>query len=237
MNDLILSNRLQLVADQIPDDIHKFADIGSDHAYLPCYVCKQQASIHAIAGEVNEGPYQAAVNQVEKYQLLDQIEVRLGDGLAILQENEVDCITIAGMGGTLITHILLEGLNKLGRVKRLILQPNIDAFSIRRFAVDHQYRIIHEDIINDEGYIYEVLVLEPSDEPVQYSEKELYLGPILLGNRNEVFYEKWGHVFNKKQKIINQMQNAKAVDDDKLNYFIKQTQWIEEAIDYDSNNG
>src|SRR5699024_5431496 len=53
------SKRLTAIAKYITDD-SIFADIGSDHAYLPCFVCLNNPSIQAIAGEVQKGPYENA---------------------------------------------------------------------------------------------------------------------------------------------------------------------------------
>ncbi|MGM8214134.1 tRNA (adenine(22)-N(1))-methyltransferase [Bacillaceae bacterium W0354] len=231
MNDIQLSDRLLTVANYIPSNINLFADIGTDHAYLPCFICLNHPSINAIAGEVSIGPYTAAVKQVEKMQLQDRIDVRLGDGLSVLRQDEVDCITIAGMGGSLIASILENGSQKLNNIKRLIVQPNIDSQSIREFAVKYSYQIIDEQIINDDGYVYEIIVLEPAkDETYLLSEKERFFGPILLQRKNDYFIEKWRHELDKKKKIIKQMKGATNPDFEKINQFIKELRWIEEEI-------
>lgn len=230
MSTIELSKRLRMVSNYIPNTTNKFADIGTDHAYLPCYICSVNPKICAIAGEVNQGPFDAAVKQVEKYQLQQRIEVRLGNGLEVINPGEVDCITIAGMGGPLISTILQEGKGKLSGVERLVLQPNIHAISIREFAVENQFKIVAEQIFQEDGYIYELLVLEPSEKPISLTEKELYLGPLLLESKVEAFKEKWTKVYEKKKRIIDQMKQSKEVDQDKLNLFQKQIKWLEEEL-------
>ncbi|MFC0014851.1 MULTISPECIES: tRNA (adenine(22)-N(1))-methyltransferase TrmK [Allobacillus] len=230
MRAMELSNRLKQVIEFLPEDVKKFADIGSDHAYLPCAVCLTRPYVQAIAGEVNRGPYESAQSQVKKMNLQEQIEVRLGNGLEVIEPNEVDTIIIAGMGGSLIRSILESHPEKLEGVTRLILQPNIDASSIREFSLNYGYQLIAERIINDEGYIYEVLVLEKSDQAQQLSDKEIYLGPFLMKEKNAAFIEKWQHVFEKKQKIIEQIKQAKNPDQNKINLFEQQKSWIKEEL-------
>src|SRR5690625_3858580 len=99
-----LSKRLQKIADIITKGSY-FVDIGSDHAYLPCFVCLSDPTTKAIAGEVREGPYERALETVNYYQLGDQIQVRLGNGLNVIDEN-VNEVVIAGMGGSLISKII-----------------------------------------------------------------------------------------------------------------------------------
>lgn len=107
----MLSERLQKIAKYLEDPVI-FADIGSDHAYLPCYVCLHNNQAKAIAGEINKGPFLRAKQTVREYQLTAQIEVRKGNGLDVIEPGEVNQITIAGMGGKLIRDILTEGTLK-----------------------------------------------------------------------------------------------------------------------------
>ena len=96
------------------------ADIGSDHIYL--YAIQNDLCTKAIAGEVIQGPYKAAKN-IANYELNQLVDVRLGDGLSVINsEDQIDNITVCGMGGPLIAKILNDGKDKLVNHPRLILK-------------------------------------------------------------------------------------------------------------------
>ena len=95
-----------LVASFVPAGA-RLLDVGSDHAYLPIALLQEGKIEAAIAGEVVEGPYQSALQNVADNGLEDKIEVRLANGLAAFEPADcISCITIAGMGGRLIADIL-----------------------------------------------------------------------------------------------------------------------------------
>lgn len=233
MNVNQLSQRLALVAGYLPEGAH-FADIGSDHAYLPCYVCLKDPSALAIAGEVNRGPFESAKNEVKKHGLKSRIDVRLGDGLDVVSPEEVSQVVIAGMGGPLIRDILEEGKEKLTSVTRIITQPNIDSRSIRKWYYGNGYSLVEETIVEESGHIYEVLVAEKGDPHAPYQNeimnKQLWLGPFLLERRPEAFIRKCKEEWNKKQYIIDQMKKASSLDEEKLEQHYQEMQWLEEVL-------
>ncbi len=185
----MISKRLELVASFVPQGAI-LLDVGSDHAYLPIELVERGQIESAIAGEVVEGPYQSAVKNVEAHGLKEKIQVRLANGLAAFEEaDQVSVITIAGMGGRLIARILEEGLEKLGNVQRLILQPNNREDDLRIWLQDNGFQIVAESILEEAGKFYEILVVEAGQ--MKLSTSDVRFGPFLSKEVSPVFVQKW----------------------------------------------
>ncbi|KQL20549.1 tRNA (adenine(22)-N(1))-methyltransferase [Cytobacillus solani] len=234
MNTEKLSQRLEAVANYIPRG-SRLADIGSDHAYLPCYAVKKGVVPFAVAGEVVEGPYQSAKRQVKMKGLDEQIIVRKGNGLEVIALGEIDCVTIAGMGGALIASILEEGKNKLDSVKRLILQPNISALTTRQWLLDNAWELIAEEILEEDDKIYEIVVAEKGDplKPYKNLQKELLLGPLLMKQSSAPFQKKWRNELKNWQRILKQLENAAESEETilKKKELNEKIRMVEEVLD------
>lgn len=235
---LPISKRLTVIANEINEGAF-FADIGSDHAYLPCYVCLRDHKARAIAGEVAKGPYINALETVNHYQLNEQIDVRLGDGLQVINHNErVDEIVIAGMGGNLISSILLDGKVKLKQVNKLILQPNNKERIVRETLTDLNFILTKELILEENNLIYEILIAEnktntSKKDPYDYllKEKQLLFGPYLLREKSPLFIKKWKKERDNLLHTIEQMKRSKNESvQKKIDSFTTRIKWIEEAI-------
>ncbi|TCZ75569.1 SAM-dependent methyltransferase [Paenibacillus albiflavus] len=168
-----LSKRLQMIAERVPQGA-RLADIGSDHALLPTYLVQQGMISFAIAGEVNSGPLDAAMKQVSDAKLENNISPRLGNGLEVVEPGEVNTITIAGMGGSLIASILEQGKHKLEGVKHLILQPNVGEEMVRRWLLENGWFLTSETILEEDGKIYEILTAVRETEENEGKSVQLY---------------------------------------------------------------
>ena len=199
----MISKRLELVASFVPQGTI-LLDVGSDHAYLPIELVERGQIESAIAGEVVEGPYQSAVKNVEAHGLKEKIQVRLANGLAAFEEaDQVSVITIAGMGGRLIARILEEGLEKLGNVQCLILQPNNREDDLRIWLQDHGFEIVAESILEESGKFYEILVVEAGQ--MKLSASDVRFGPFLSKEVSPVFVQKWQKEAEKLEFALGQI--------------------------------
>lgn len=213
MNAQKLSKRLETVASFVPTGA-VVADIGSDHAYLPCYLVHKGIASRAVAGEVVQGPFDSAVRQVRTEGLADKITVRLADGLAAVEEADgVTAVTIAGMGGPLIVSILEKHPQALKTVTRLILQPNIHAKAIREWAVQHGWALQDEVILEEDGKVYEVLVLQRGS--MDLTEAQTLLGPKLMNTKSAVFVDKWSREVANWQRVQQAIASAEPTEENK----------------------
>ncbi|GGH26611.1 tRNA (adenine(22)-N(1))-methyltransferase [Paenibacillus segetis] len=220
-----ISSRLQQIAERLPEGC-RLADIGSDHALLPVSAVKSGKASFAVAGEVSDGPLDAARRQVAEAGEGHRISVRKGNGLEVITAGEVDTVTIAGMGGALIVSILSAGEDKLVGVKRLVLQPNVAEELVRRWLFEHGWFLSEEVILQEDGKIYEILTADAHPDAMQLNEKLysertlpggtvltkeilLTMGPRLTEEPNEVFFYKWDSELLKLDRIRQSIATSK----------------------------
>ena len=202
---LKLSKRLEAIYDMVSQS-NVVADIGSDHALLPIALVQSGKVTRAYASEVNEGPYDMSVKNIEKYGLTNYITAVLSDGISEL-EADVNCITICGMGGNLICDILDSNKKKLAHVNEIIIQPNNNEETARIWLVNNGYDIDNESIIYEDDVYYEVIKAIKRSPERRYSKEELYFGPVLLATKSQEFVGKWTRYKDYLNKVLVQINN------------------------------
>lgn len=189
-----LSKRLSAVAAFVPEHA-RLADIGSDHAKLPLSLLERGQIEFAIAGEVVRGPFEIAQAATAA---TDKIIVRLADGLsAFTAADRIDTLVIAGMGGLLIRDILAADAKKAASVKRLILQANNEEEALRRWLTARHFAIVAEELVEDKGKIYDILVAEVGAQ--QLTENQLRFG---LQQDSPIFQDKWQRRLDEIDKVL-----------------------------------
>lgn len=207
----------------------RLADIGSDHAYLPIYLAKKNKIDYAIAGEIVKGPHEISKKNVAEEKVSDVVECRKAAGLkAIELEDNIEVITICGMGGRLISDILLEGKEKLNNYPMLILQPNMAEWIVRETLEKLGYNIIEEDILKEDGHIYEIIIATKGNMNLNNEEK--YFGKYLFYNRPLEYKEKYNKEIEKIEYIMEQLKKSKKEKTEKVAELLKEKEWLLAAI-------
>jgi tRNA (adenine22-N1)-methyltransferase len=129
----------------------RVADIGSDHALLPCRLW-QDGWTDIIASDIKPGPLESARRNIEKYNA--EVELILSDGFENLPP--CDDIIIAGMGGETIAEIL-AGCRHKNADTRFILQPMTKQDRLRRSLHDLGFEIIAEASVKCSKKTYSII--------------------------------------------------------------------------------
>ena len=216
-----INNRLKLVGDYV-DKGSVPLDIGCDHAKLSIYLLKEKNFPFVYASDNKIGPLNQARENVNYYNLADKIELIKADGLNSLND-KIDTITVTGMGGLTINKMFLENKNKLTNIKTIILSPNNFIKEVRETINKLGYYLKDEELVEESDKLYHILVFSKGNKT--YSDKELYLGPILM-TKNKKIIKKYYR--NELSNLNNLLLNSK-IPKEKKEEFRKIKKYLEDA--------
>ena len=235
MAEVKLSARLTAIANMVNADglsehdkeQYCLCDVGTDHAHIPIRLLMDGRIDRSIAMDVIEGPLLKARGNLELYQMTDRVELRLSDGLDAYREGEAQGLVIAGMGGRIMSRILLREPAKTLSFKELILQPQADPDCVRRALRELGLYIDREQVVLEDNKYYPVMhvghtyVEGPDWHRVRESgenvrddllqDAEDLFGPVLLRERDDMLksYLLWQRGVN--DRILHSL--GKARDD------------------------
>lgn len=213
MTNIKLSKRLKCIADMV-DNNSVMADIGCDHALLDIYLSQNDVIKKSIACDITIG----ALDQAKKNIAINgikNIETRLGDGLDVIEDSDdVNTIVMSGLGDQKITNILSNNINKLETINCIIIQSNTGAHKIRKYVSSIGYYITDETLVKERNIIYTVIKFIKGKK--NYNKKELFFGPIILENKNDLFNELLNNYISKNNYIIKRLPKSKFIKRIKL---------------------
>lgn len=202
----MIDKRLLACADYVREQA-RFCDIGTDHAYLPCYLVKHQRVISAIAADIHQNPLKSAQHTIESMGLIGKIQLIQSDGLQQIPPEQADDIVIAGMGGELIAQIIEACSWVKDEKKRLILQPMTQLSFLRKRLYQLGYQILEETPVFENQRHYTVLLCQYTGQCKQIDELYSIVGEIPRNNTKEAIaflcYQQ-----KRKQKIVDGLKKS-----------------------------
>ncbi len=202
-----LSKRLRAVLDLVePGSV--LADIGTDHGYLPIAALEEQRIPSAIACDLNQGPLEAAKRAVKEVGLEETIDLRLGNGLQPITPGEATNVVIAGMGGTTIINILDAAPQVTDELTRIIVQPMNAAGSVRRWMADNDWFIVAENLVEEDGIMYEIIAAEPGRMPLKPILADV--GPMLWMAKHPLIKRHIYRLMQSDKAILENMKKSKG---------------------------
>ena len=170
----MLDERLSLAA-ALYEPCEWGADIGTDHAFLPCHLLRSGVCRHMIAADVSENALSRARENLTRQRLIDRAEVVLADGLDAVTR-QCGCISVMGMGGELMGKILRKGQDRLqGAV--LVLGAHTELNLVRQAIRDVGYHIIQEKLCKAAGRFY--VFWRAEEGPADMTDEDMRYGRLL----------------------------------------------------------
>lgn len=164
---MALSQRIRFLASLVENHTC-LLDIGCDHGLLIKCAFDSNYIKRAIASDLREQPLLKARINLKQY----PVEFVISNGFSKIKSSYDACV-IAGMGGRLISDIILDASADV----TYIFQPNDNEDYLRATLVEKNYQIINEYLIFDK-YYYQVIVCKKGK--MELNSKELLLGKYLF---------------------------------------------------------
>lgn len=214
-----ISNRLKTIAEIVlSKESQKIIDVGCDHALLDIYLLQNNPNLKLVASDNKELPLENAKKNILKYSFLNKIEVCLKDGIEDI-DKDIDTIVISGMGEETIIDILEKDKEELKHVNRLIISSNNKYYDLRKKIINLGFYITNEKIVFEDDKYY--IIIEFTKGEKKYSDKELFMGPVLLQSKDNLFYKYYSYIKQEKEYILNKItndNNKKETLENELNY-------------------
>lgn len=220
-----ISKRLKTIATQVK--YRSIIDIGTDHGYVPIYLCQLDKVDYAIAADINSGPLEKATQNINQYKFANKITTVLSNGFQSI-DRVVDTAVIAGMGGNLIIDILKS--NYTDKLKQIVVQPQLDIYDVRKFLHTIGFSIDNEEMIIEQNKYYNIISAIKGYE--QYDKEQYYeFGKILIEKKSSVLKENIVNKIRKYDIIIKELSNKGGINATKRQEHLKkEIYYLEEVL-------
>lgn len=228
-----LSDRLKCIANEIERG-ETVADIGTDHGFLPIYLWENNISPKVIMADISAGSLEKARQNCLEAHPDMVFDLRLGDGIKVLENGEVDAACIAGMGGILMTEILGAELDKTKSLRKLVLQPRNNVAVLRHWLLAHGFEIINEQLVREGKYICEILTVVPCEgeaavtgdaDSIQFQFPET-----LVDFKNPLTMEYLERHLKKENFILDSMKSGNKTTLDEIKHQEDRIDYIERLV-------
>jgi tRNA (adenine22-N1)-methyltransferase len=206
-----LTPRLQAAAEWVPQGA-ALCDVGTDHALLPAALLLEGRLDRAIASDIRPGPLERAARTAAQYGLTDRLALRLCPGLEGIAPGEADAVTICGMGGEMILHIL-EAAPWTKEGVTLILQPQRSQSELRRWLWGSGYAIQREKLVAEGERWYTLLLCRGGEQNLPEEPAAELVGHPRLWERQPERLEYLNYLLKKDRLLLERLSLSRQSEE------------------------
>lgn len=179
-----LSKRLNKIAELV-DFGTSVIDVGTDHGYVPNFLCENKISSDIIATDISKNSLEKSIELTRELGNEKFIRNILANG--IVDENR-DNIIIAGLGGIQIAEIIANSIEIAKSSKKLILQPMQKINILRRELNNMGFEIFDEEIIYEDERYFEIILAKFSNKIDNgLKEEDFYFSKKLIEKKDKTY--------------------------------------------------
>ena len=179
-----LSKRLNKIAELV-DFGASVIDVGTDHGYVPNFLCENKISSDIIATDISKNSLEKSIELTRELGNEKFIRNILANG--IVDENR-DNIIIAGLGGIQIAEIIANSIEIAKSSKKLILQPMQKTNILRRELNNMGFEIFDEEIIYEDERYFEIIIAKFSNKiDKSLKEEDFYFSKKLIEKKDKTY--------------------------------------------------
>lgn len=189
--------RIEALASLVDNDA-KVIDIGTDHAYLPIYLYKNNITKNVVGSDISSKVLDFAYNNLSKYGLCDKIKLVLSDGFNNITDN-FDIAVISGVG----TETIKKILDKQDLPNTLIISSHKNVYDLRVYMQNIGYVIKKEVVVKENNIYYNIIkYIKGISKLDEYS--------LIVGLSNDLEYR--DYLLNKYMSLYEKSKNKKYLD-------------------------
>lgn len=190
-------NRIEALASLVDKDA-SLLDIGTDHAYLPIYLYKNNITKNVVGSDISSQVLKYAKNNLKKFALEDKIKLILSDGFKNIQE-KYDMAVISGVGTETIKKILDSDIVP----NKLIISSHKNVPDLREFMQKINYKIKKEIVIIEKNIYYNIIKYEKGKDNLNKYD-------LLVGLSNDEDYKKY--LLSKYKELYEKSKSTKYLE-------------------------
>ena len=183
-----------------------FADVGSDHGFLPLKMASESKANLIISSDVSSKCVEKSRANANIYGLQDKIQFIVSDGFTSYPQVSLDGVVISGMGGLMIAKILEEKPKNV-KIKNFYLQPNTKVLELRQYLTSHGYKINKDFVVREGDKFY--FILSVGEGGQQLSEIDLQFGVSRFNENEADFLAYLDYEESKLKNLLNPKNQGK----------------------------
>lgn len=192
-----LDQRLTAIANLV--DYGKVADVGCDHGKLGYYLVSTDRASEVIATDISAPSLAKAEELAKENGVQDVMQTRLGNGLEPVGDREVDTVIIAGLGGDVISDIVLRAHAQDKKFAHFLLSANTHPEKVRVALQKCGHTVVFDEMLECAGKVYTIIKTQEGESNL--SDDQTLYGAFFKTSENFAYFAK---------KEIESMKNVLA---------------------------